>query len=163
VEYEKRGSAVTCSEYRVVLLRLWDTYSFVKTAEDKVRSERLLFHWLSLGVTAFGYATRTNVNELIYFQFGNSEWGFTSNGNLFIHRFVEVATSDLWTPGLMKKIADQHERSMQALELAKSAGQTIGYTVGAFEFLFGLGKHPIPESDEDMLQQIIEADDGKEN
>jgi hypothetical protein len=39
---------MTCSEYRVVLLRLWDAYGLVKTAEDKVRSERLLFHWLSL-------------------------------------------------------------------------------------------------------------------
>lgn len=136
---------MTCSEYRVVLLRLWDTYDFVKTAEDKVRSERLLFHWLSLGVTAFGYATRTNTNELIYFQFGNSEWGFTSEGNLFIHRFVEIADSDMWTPGLMKKIANQHERSMQALEL------------------LGIKQHPIPQSDEDMLQQIIEANDGKEN
>jgi hypothetical protein len=138
-----------------VLLRLWDTYGFVKTVEDKVRSERLLFHWLSLGVTAFGYATRTNADDVIYFQFGNSEWGFTSKGNLFIHRFVEVADSKMWTPELMKKIADHYD-------LAKSAGHTIEHTLSMLE-IFGLNEHPIPQSDEDMLQQIIEADDGKEN
>lgn len=145
---------MTYEEYGTMLYKLWNARVYVVSTEDTIRCERLVFHWLCLGVTAFGVVSRETSDHVddcgcMYFKFDNQTWGFTNTGNWFMYRYVEIADSFLWTSGLLAKIAAH-------FELANACGLTVEDTANALDLL-GVGAHPIPESDEDMLQKILEA------
>ena len=141
-------------EYEMILFKFWEAQRCIKTAQDQMRCERILFCWLSLGVTVWKWVTKTTPrfsDDSVCFQFDNHTWNFTSAGDLYSFSFSEIAEAGTWTPELVKKMRKH-------FDFAKSAGQTIEGTLEAIE-LFGVKSHPIPQSDENMLQQILEKEE----
>lgn len=141
---------MTHDEYGMILNRLWTVRSYMKNAEDHMRCDRLLFDWLWLGVSVFGWVKlRPHMFSSRVFYFDKQRWKFTLDKNLC--EYSDVVKAGTWTPELVKEI-------QKHFDFAKSARQTIEGTLAALELL-AAKKHPIPKSDEDMLQQILEGKD----
>lgn len=139
---------MTRDEYGEILNKLWVARSYTKTAEDHMQCDHLLFGWLSLGVTVFRWVTRRSLFFSWAFCFDDQKWQFTHNKNLY--GYSEIVEAGTWTPELMEKIRKHYDT-------ARAAGQTIEDTMKMIEVL-GMGKHPIPASDEDMLQRILKLE-----
>lgn len=141
---------MTHDEYGMILNRLWTVRSYMKDEPNHKCCDRLLFNWLWLGMSVFGWVKlRPHMFSSRVFYFDKQRWKFTLNGNLC--EYSDVVENGTWTPELVEKIKKHYD-------LGRSAGLTIEDTQHALELL-GTDSHPIPKSDEDMLQQILKGKD----
>lgn len=140
---------MTQEDFGLVLSALLEAREEVSEPVNVVGCDHILYGWLILGTRVWGYVSRTIYSDHARYHFKNMSWMFDKNGTMIGHAFVEVASSEVWTSELLAKVAEHYD-------LASSCGQGIENTAEMLEFL-GVGTHPIPESDEDMLQQILEV------
>ena len=96
---------MTRDEYGEILSKLWTSRAYTKSAEDHIRCDRLLFNWLSLGVTVFGWVTRGAVFASKVFDFDEHVWRFTLDEKLY--SYTEVVENGTWTPELVEKMEEQ--------------------------------------------------------
>ena len=138
---------MTREDFGLVLSAFLEAREEIKQPANVLGCDHVLHGWLMLGIRVWEYVSKTDFDDHTRFHFGDASWMFDKRGKMIGYAFVEIASSEVWTPELKKKIEEHYKR-------AEMTCLSVGDGVNALEIL-GTNRHPLPNSDEEMLQRVV--------